>query len=305
MAADLEHNWQPLARELENRLRTGFTLKRDTLRFMASTFAIESPPDLDLLLGDPEDSDVQTLLELLFSPDENTRVDLEEIIGQTPCTTADEQAIVNDLFQKKLEVPIRFPETAAFLSCSPTRDLLETWVRGLHITVRLPEELAASITDHLSGRFGFQVKAALRISRVELSQTICAFLGRLLAKSELTGQVFLEDLDLCLSVFSKSPDNPSLFDLFMAEKRRLLIMLQQAEKFEKQLAAHNIETLMLRGVRTPHIDITDTRRRITRIDAICLMVFGVTDPLLQVPTTADLGSVSNRDDLDRAFEILS
>ncbi len=82
-------------------------------------------------------------------------------------------------------------------------------------------------------------------------------------------------------------------------------MLQQAERFEKQLAKDNIETLILKGVRTPHIDQADTRHKIARIDAVCLAVFGITDPLLQVLTDVNLGNFAKRDDLDKAFEILS
>ena len=89
------------------------------------------------------------------------------------------------------------------------------------------------------------------------------------------------------------------------KKQRLLEMLQQAKRFEKQLAGNNIETLILKGVRAPHIDQADTRDRIARIDAICLAVFGVTDSLLQTPTDVDLGDFNNLSDLDKAFEILS
>jgi hypothetical protein len=166
-------------------------------------------------------------------------------------------------------------------------------------------ELVKDVDKHASGHLRSQIKSTLRNTRADLSRPVCAFLGRLMEKSAGDGKSFLEDLDVCLAIFSEQPIVSSLYDLFMAKKRRLLGMLQQAEKFEKQLAENNIETLILKGVRAPHIDKTKARQTIARIDAICLAVFGVTDPLLQIPTAVDMGNFSDRKDLDKAFDILS
>ena len=305
MAGDLRAACQSLSREIEVRLRAGVDVSRDILQFMASTFSIERPRDLRELLDDPDDSEAQSLLELLFTPDDTTRVDLEEIIATSSCTVEDQAAIIDHLSHHDIRVPIRFPAAAETPACRATRHLLETWVRNLKITARLPDEIVAVVDRNAPGRIGSRIKAALRHSRTELSRPQGTFLGRLVEKAECGGPLFLKDLDLCLAIFNEQPAASSLYDLFMAKKRRLLTMLQQAEKFEKQLAASNIETLMLKGVRAPHIDKADARDKIVRIDAVCLAVFGATDPLLQVPTTADLGNVSSREDLDRAFEILS
>ena len=305
MAGDLAYGWRQLAREMEIRLSAGILLNRDTRQFMASTFSIESPPELQALLDDPDDSEAQSLLELLFTPDETTRVELEKIIEKSSCTDKDQQAVINHLFQKKIAAPILFPGTGDTLICRPAKHLLETWVRSLKITARLPAELVAAVDTNTRGRMQAQIKAALRSTRVDLTGPVCRFLVRLLEKAPASGNPFLEDLGLCLSILDEQPAASSLFDLFMAKKRRLLEMLQQAKRFEKQLAGNNIETLILKGVRAPHIDKADTRDKIARIDAICLAVFGVTDAQLQTPTDMDLGDFTNRSDLDKAFEILS
>ena len=305
MAGDLRPACRPLARELKTRLQVGIDVSRDILEFMASTFFIESPRDLRALLDDPDGSEAQSLLELLFTPDEATRVDLEEIIAKSSCTAEDEAALIDHLSRQEIWVPVRFPAAADTPACRAARHLLETWVRRLNITTRLPAGLAAVVDRNTTGRAGARIKAALRNSRVDLSRAHGTFLGRLVEKSDCDGRLFLKDLDLCLAIFSEQPAAASLYDLFMAKKRRLQVMLQQAQKFEKQLAANNIETLMLKGVRAPHIDKADARHKIARIDAVCLAVFGATDPLLPAPASADLGSFRDRDDLDRAFEILS
>ncbi len=305
MAADLECECRQLAREMEIRLYAGFFLDRDTRQFMASTFSIESPSELQALLDAPDDSEAQSLLELFFTPAETIRVELEEIIEKASCTDKDEQAVIKHLFQKKIAVPIQFPDTGDTLTCRPTECLLETWVRSLKITTQLPAELVAAVNTNTSGRMQAQIKATLRSTRVDLTGPVHRFLCRLLEKAPAAGPPFLKDLELCLAILDEQPETAALFDLFMTKKRRLLEMLQQAERFEKQLTGNNIETLILKGVRVPHIDKADTRDKIDRIDAICLAVFGVTDSLLQTPTDVDLGDFTDRSDLDRAFEILS
>jgi len=296
---------QALALEIERQLADGVTVGPESLHFCASTFSIESPAELGALLATPEDSDAQSLLELLFTPDEAVRADLETVIEKHHCSTEDQEHIVNALSRKNLLVPIMFPGQAEDLSFSLTKDLLQTYVHGLNITLRLPNLLVETIDRELAQRAGAQIKAILRHAPVELTDSICSFLVRLMERSSYSIELLQADLELCLAIFAEQPAAEHLFDLFMTKKRRLLHQLQLAARFEKQLAADNMETLMLKGVRMPHIDQDEARRSIARIDDICLTVFEKTDPQLQIPTDVDLGTFSDLDDLDTAFRILS
>mgnify|MGYP001816165998 CR=1 FL=1 len=198
---------------------------------MASTFSVETPRELQVLLEAPDDSEAQSLLELFFTPDDTIRVELEEFIEKFACTDKDEQAIINHLFQKKLAVPIQFPDAGDTLTCRPARRLLETWVRQLKITTRLPAELVAAVDTNARGRMKAQIKAALRSTRIDLNGPVCWFLGRLLAKAPAAGNNFLEDLGFCLTILDERPETSALFDFFMAKKRRLLEMLQGRDLF--------------------------------------------------------------------------
>lgn len=294
-----------LTLEIEKQLKTGITISPDTLQFMASTFSIETPQALGELLARPDDCDSRSLLELLFTPDEAIRVNLEAAIERHPCDDRDQQAIINRLVRKKIAAPIQFQGDPCRMVFNLNEDLVETYVRGLNITVRLPPDLVAAIDTHTADRLNHETKAVLRSARTAWSRPICTFLGKLIEKAAQPGPLFRADLELCLAIFDEQSIALPLFDLFMAKKRGLLVMLQQAARFEQQLALENMETLMLKGVRVPHIDKAETGRQITRIDAICLAVFGVTDTTLQIPTAVDLGDFRSRADLDRAFEILT
>ncbi len=305
MGAEQENGFRRLAIEIEKTLKSGISVNRETLHFITSTFSIESMPELEAFLSDPDDSEIQSLLELLFSPDVRTQANLEEAIEKHACTGKDVPAITALLFRKKIKVPIRFPDDLTAITISPPEHFLETYIQSLRITRTLHPDLRAAVHKYVDRDLQSAIKVQLRNTRVDLTPPIRSFLGRLLKKADCNAKSFLPDLELCLALISEQPETPSLFDLFMGKKRRLLSALQQAEGFEKQLLKDNIETLILKGVRAPHIDKAEASRQITRIDTICLTVFGVTDPLLQVHTDVDLGNFSNRDDLKKAFEILS
>jgi len=294
-----------LALEIERRLAAGIAMGPESRHFLSSTFSIESPAELSPLLDEPDISDAQSLLELLFTPDEAARTDLETVIEKHRCSAEDQQRLVTALSRKNLAVPIKFPEQEEAPLINLTKDLLETYVQGLKITVRLPEILIEAINRKLARRERAVIKAVLRHAPLELTDPISTFFVRLIERSNRSAKSLRADLELCLAVFAEQPAVEQLFGLFMAKKRRLLQQLQLAARFEKQLAADNMETLMLKGVRIPHIDQDEARRSIARIDDICLAVFEKTDPQLQIATDVDLGNFSDHDDLETAFRILS
>jgi len=294
-----------LALEIEQRLAAGISVGPETLHFFSSTFSIESPVELGALLADAEDSDTQSLLELLFTPDEAVRADLEPVIEKHCCADGDQQRIVNALNRRNLTVPIKFPSPAGNLAVKPTKDLLGTYVHGLNITLQLPPPLIEAIDRHVAGTEGSRIKAVLRHGPLALTDSICSFFVRLVERADRSGEDIRPDIEYCLAIFAEQPAGKHIFELLMVKKLRLLQQLQQAALFEKQLAADNMETLMLKGVRIPHIDKDAARRSTARIDDICMTVFERTDPQLQIPTDVDLGDFSDRDDLDTAFRILS
>lgn len=294
-----------LALEIERQLAGGVTIGPETRHFLSSTFSIECPAELGALLDEPENSDAQSLLELLFTPDEAVRTDLETVIEKQRCAIEDKQRIVAVLDQKNLVVPITFPEHEDVLFFKLTQDLLAIYVHGLNITLRLPARLIETIDRKFTCRQSAMIKAALRHAPLELSDPIDSFFVQLVKRSNRSAKSIQTDIELCLAIFAERPAAGNLFNLFMAKKRRLLQQLQLAARFEKQLAADNMETLMLKGVRIPHIDQDDTRRSIARIDDICLTVFEKTDPQMQIPMDVDLGTFDDRDDLEAAFRILS
>jgi len=91
----------------------------------------------------------------------------------------------------------------------------------------------------------------------------------------------------------------------MARKKANIQNLQQASRFEEQLRRSNMETLMLQGVRAPHIDPDALREELRLIDRISRTVFGSTEYFLSPGSGEDLGLFDPRDDIGRVIRMLS
>ena len=81
----------------------------------------------------------------------------------------------------------------------------------------------------------------------------------------------------------------------MDKKKACFRSLQQADRFEKQLAKSNMETLLLQGVRVPHINKTEARQKMAFIDRISFAVFGRSEALEQIQSSVDLGCHQGED----------
>ena len=70
-----------------------------------------------------------------------------------------------------------------------------------------------------------------------------------------------------------------IYPALMKKKAACFLNLKKAMKYEKELAKHNVETLMLRGIRNPGINTDEMKAKISTIDKIALALFGRTDSL--------------------------
>ena len=71
-------------------------------------------------------------------------------------------------------------------------------------------------------------------------------------------------------------DANNLFDALAEKKRLYFNQLQKASKSEALHKDRNIETLMILGIRSPHMDRQDITSKIAMIDDIGLAIFGKT-----------------------------
>jgi hypothetical protein len=110
---------------------------------------------------------------------------------------------------------------------------------------------------------------------------------------------YLACLDLVLSILGQAGESVDGYGRLIAHKRFLSRSLQQARRFEALLRHSNMETLMLQGIRAPHVACEALMHEMRLIDLICRRVFGKTEaidspreePLREVTDSNNAGAV--------------
>ena len=80
-----------VAQKIIDILQSELTLNADTLHYIDSTFSNPSIGELEELLQDESSCETDSLIELLFFPDESVQMQLEEVLGETRFQKQDEQ----------------------------------------------------------------------------------------------------------------------------------------------------------------------------------------------------------------------
>jgi hypothetical protein len=99
-----------VAQKIIDILRNGLMINADTQHYIDSTFSNPSVGELEELLQDESSCETDSLMELLFFPDESVQKQLEEMIEDTHFQRRDEREIQNRVCSTSLQTQIRFPD---------------------------------------------------------------------------------------------------------------------------------------------------------------------------------------------------
>jgi hypothetical protein len=260
-------------------LREGIAVTPQLCDYIDATFSSPSLSELERLLGNASDPDRESLLELLFFPDESTQQRLEPLLPpESGLTQADVDVIAAEIAGRRILAAIVLPDSRGRLALEFPPGQVEPFLRRLNLTHRIGSRLAEATAALESPAEKIAVRVKLRNSRKPMGDGKIVFLCDLL--SALAGDPLLLDcLDFSLGVLQDAADDADLYAVLMQRRRSVWHQLQQAERFEEKLKRDNIETLMLRGERVPVAARDELGRTIAVIEHIGLAVFGRLDQL--------------------------
>jgi hypothetical protein len=139
---------------------------------------------------------------------------------------------------------------------------------------RLPDELQRN-----------RIKVRLRNSRLKPSPQKIDFLRDLFEKMDPRAENFLDCLDFVLGFLDEIADD-DIYEALVAKKKFYFQSLQKADQRDLRLKQHNLETLLLQGMRMVVIDPADVRLKMLMIDRISRAVFGQTEYLEATAVTS-------------------
>lgn len=259
----------------------------------AALFAPE-PGRLAIFLKDESDSQRDSLLDLIFFPDQTLQIELEPLVADARCSADDEAAIHMRLMAQPVIAPVSMPDGRPLTGIVLPDFIKSQYLKRLNISWRIDHRLAAAIEKGVAPAIVPVVRVRLRNAGVSFSSSQLKFLCRFFERMADDSPDFLACLDLALSIPASSCAGGDIYATLIENKRALFRSLGQARQFERRLRHSNMETLMLQGVRAPHAPPNRLKRHMRLIDLMCMAIFGKTEAM-EPPREEPVREVSDRE----------
>ena len=266
-----------LADRIVKILKEGIHLNSDVMHFIDSTFSSPCINELEKTIADHSDCERDSLIELIFFPDEEIQAKLEDLLKSHNYCREDENKVLDYLSPWQIESIIYFPDNKGALSVKMPNEAAGRFLTRLNIHKKIDKRIYAAIDTGVSEKLKISVRVKIRNTVNEITENKIFFLCEFFEKMEDESGDFLECLDFILSFLDEAENTSDLFSALMDKKRFYFKNLQRAEKFRQQLEKGNMETMILQGVKAPYINIEDEKRKMELIDKISLSVFGRTE----------------------------
>ena len=285
-----------LVGKIEQLLRAGIEVGPDLLGYIDATFSTPSVKDLEGIVADESDPEREGLLELIFFPDEPMQQHLEELLPEEGgLEQSDVDAIVAELSARRIKTALVFSDRRGRLAVDFSPALVTTFLQRLNLTRRIEPRLAIAISTLVAPVDRIAVRVLLRNTRKPMGDGKIRFLCDFLAKLSGDHQL-LACLEFALSFLEDIEDGADVYAALMNRRRISWQLLQKSAQFEEKLKQDNIETLMLRGERAPHVSKEELLKTIAFIERISLAVFDRLEPLdLSLRESADVAFQSDGD----------
>jgi len=266
-----------IADEIKKILSKGIDLSDDVVHYIDSTFSNPTVKELESILADDSNCEKDSLMELLFFPDESMQIQLEATLERHGPQNEDENKILAYLCRNPLQVTFRFEDDRGTIKLLIPQDVTRQFLVRLKISKHLDANLIESICNYGDEQNINRFKVKIRNSRFSPSDSKTGFLCRFFEKIGSRSHDIFECLDFVLGFLDEIKKDTDIFPALMAKKKFYFISLQKAKKMDARLEKYNIETLMAQGERVALIDQTDARRKMRIIDRISRAVFGKTE----------------------------
>ena len=266
-----------LAKKILEILARGIDLSDDVVHYIDSTFFNPTIKELQTILADDSNCEKDSLLELLFFPDESMQIQLEASLERYRPQHKDEDKILTYLGRDPLQVTFRFKDERGVLKLLIPEDVTRQFLMRLKISKHLDANLIESIIDYGDDKNCNRFKVKIRNSRFSPSEEKTGFLCNFFGNIGFQSNDIFEDLEFVLGFLDEVKKEGDIYRALMAKKKSYFMSLQKAKKMDARLEKYNIETLMMQGERVVLIDPADARKKMRIIDRISRAVFGKTE----------------------------
>ena len=266
-----------IAAEINKILSRGIDLSGDVVHYIDSTFSNPTIEELQTILGDDADCEKDSLMDLLFFPDESMQIQLEETLERFRLEKKEQNKVLISLCRDPLKVTFHFEDDRGRLILQIPEDVIPQFLTRLKMSKHIDKKLIESIRNYGDDENVNRFKVKIRNSQFTPSDEKTGFLCSLFDKIGPRSNDIFDCLEFVLGFLDELKQDGDIYQGLMTKKKFYFINLQKAQKMDARLEKHNIETLMAQGQRVALIDQNDARRKMRIIDRISRAVFGKTE----------------------------
>jgi len=268
---ELKEKYPEVADKIEEVFKNGFVIRGKVLHYIGSTFSDPSAAGINEILGG-SGFEKESLLRLIFSPDESVQILLEEFLEEANIRKEDVGRITGYLSAREIQSKIIFPDERGTIKILVPPVVLGEFIDHLNMHKKLHGKLAEAVKFIACGRSRTLAKVKIRNARKEFAGKRLDFLSLFFKKMGSEAESIFDDcLGSVIEVLEDADDRSDIYHALSGKKAACFQSLLCAERFEEQLQKNNIETLLLQGVRPVSIDKDAALKNMNIIDRICLL----------------------------------
>lgn len=274
---ELKGKYSEVADKIEEVFKNGFVIGGKILHYIDSTFSDPSAAGINEVLSGSGFAK-ESLLRLIFSPDESIQIFLEEFFEEADIRKEDVGRITGYLSSREIQTKIIFPDERGTIKVTLPPVVLREFIDHLNMSVKLHDKLADAVEFIACERSRTLAKVKIRNARKKFEGKRLDFLSLFFEKMGSEKEsIFNEYLESVIGILEDADDWSDIYHALSSKKAACFQSLINAERFEELLQKNNIETLLLQGVRPVSVDKDAVLRKMEIIDRICLAVFGKTE----------------------------
>jgi len=190
--------WHGLLERIIASLESGGRISVPVLDYIEANLFAPDVERLSQFLTDDNDSERDSLLDLIFFPDEALQLALEPLLGVTPCSAGDEATLLDRLIVEPIDAMVRLPDNRPLVRIRLPGFIKSRFLARLNLAWHMDPEVAAAIDAGVSPRLQLAVKVRLRNAAISFSAHRRRFLAYFFERMADSAPDHLVCLDLVL-----------------------------------------------------------------------------------------------------------
>jgi len=261
-----------LSKHILSLFHDGITISADVIDYIDSTFGCPSLEELSEIFIDNKNCERDSLLELIFYPDEKIQMQFEEILESSTFQKKDKEKVEASLLSVNYEAILLFSGDKKKLRLFVPQHVVKKFIQRLNIYKKTDSRILEAVNAYVRVSDISLVKVKLRNRRFNETENKINFFYMFLKSNIPAGSIFFECLDFIIEFFDELKEDKNIFDSLTQKKIFLSNSIKKTKKLADQIKGKNFEILMSQNIRMPSINIAEYKKQIEIVDLICLHV---------------------------------